>query len=426
MGTAIRLRGHGAHDDLLGALEAHATALPGSFRVSCSRGEDEDGRALLALDLHPAAEPIRVIDLGGGALAIEASTGTAGPGYHAHVTALLAGAGDALGIEWSSIEDESGYFESRDRAALEDATLIWLATTVHEVLALHARGMKGLQLSLPEGTTFEHGAVLATPLGPRDHAWLARVASSPREGIDVFPWWSSGDEAAALRGAALAAMWIDVRWRKPLIDEERELLERILGWLDRGQSLAPDAEWPWREQSELLELLGEASLRATRVHLRASALPPALAIGYRRSAVRVTLTGGWSVRVPGDFAERWEEPGAWAGWDEHRSLWFSSLEVRGSSSSEATMEALPPIEGEAELMGFDRGELLAVARFADAEEDGRRLIELRAHAVLGAHAAIGTFVLAREEDREWALETWSSLAHLEEHVAARTTEGEGR
>ncbi|MDQ3032793.1 MAG: hypothetical protein M3Y87_10275 [Myxococcota bacterium] len=414
MGTAIRLRGHSARADLWDALEAHAIAATGPLRASSSRGSDDEGRALLALDIHPAAEPVRVVDLGGGAIAIEASTGTAGPGYHAHVAAMLAAAADALGIEWSSIEDESGYFESRDRAALEDATLIWLATTVHEVLALHARGMKALQLSLPEGTTFEHGGVLATPLGPRNHDWLARVAKSPRAGIDVFPWWDADDEAAALRNAALAAMWIDVRWRKPLIDGERELLERILGWLDRGQSLAPDAEWPWREQSELLELLGEASLRATRVHLRASALPPAIPIGYRRAPVRVALSGGWSLRVPGEFAERWEEPGAWAGWDAQRSLWFSSLEVRGSKSSEATMEALPPIEGEAELMGFDRGELLAVARFVEAEEDGSRVIEMRAHGVLGAHAAIGTFILAKDEDREWALETWSSLAHLEE------------
>src|SRR5690606_36785072 len=109
--------------------------------------------------------------------------------------------------------------------------------------------------------------------------------------------------------------------------------------------------WPWREQSEMLERLGEDSLRATRVHLRASALPPGPAIGYRREPVRVTLAGGWSIRVPGAFAERWEERGTWVGWDATRSAWLNSLEVRGSESTDETLAALPEIEGEGELMG---------------------------------------------------------------------------
>lgn len=414
MGTAILLRGTCREVDALGALEAFAAALSGPFAPEASRAEDEEGRPLLALAIHPAAEPLRVVDHGRGRIAVEAITGTAGPGYHAHVTELLESAAGALGIAWEHVEDESGYFESRDRRALENAITIWLGTTVHEVLGLHARGVHGLQMSLPEGTLFEHAGVLATPMGPRDLAWLERVAKDPSAGIDVLPWWHEGEGAETLRAAAIAAMWIDVRWRAPLIESERRLFERVLGWLDRGQALAPELEWPWREQSEMLERLGEDSLRATRVHLRASALPLGAAIGYRREPVRVTLSGGWSIRVPGAFAERWEERGTWVGWDATRSVWLNTLEVRGSASTEETLDALPEIEGEGELMGFERGPLRAIARFAEGEEDGVRLVQLRAHAALGAHAAFGTVVVARDEDREWALETWGSLAHVEE------------
>ena len=73
-----------------------------------------------------------------------------------------------------------------------------------------------------------------------------------------------------------------------------------------------------------------------------------------------------------------------------------------------------------ELMGFERGEgaperrMRAVGRFAEGEEDGVRLVQLRAHAALGPHAAFGTIVVAKDEDREWALETWSSLLHVDE------------
>ncbi len=416
MGTAIILRGKAERSSLLDEIASFSRAVSGAFRASETRAEDEQGRPLLVLAIHPAAEPVRIVDLGAGELTIEASTGTAGPGYHEYITELLRGMAEAFGILWTSITDESGYFESRDRKALEEAILIWLQTTAHEALALHARGMKGLQLSLPEGTVFEHEGLIATPMGPRDHAWLAKTAKEPRQGIDVFPWWESGQVASTLRGAALSAMWIDVRWRRPLVTAERELFERILGWLDHGESLEPDADWPWREQSELLEFLGEESLRATRVHLRASALPPAVPLGYRRSPVRVSLSGGWSMRIPGEFAERWEEPGAWVGWDANRSLWFSSVEVHGATSSEAAIEALPPLEGEGELMASEHGELLSLARFEHGEEeDGTPVIQLRAQSVFGSHAAIGTFILLREEDRDWALETWGTGAYIATH-----------
>jgi hypothetical protein len=415
MSTAIILRGKAERPSLLDDIESLSSSVPGAFRASIARTADEQGRPLLVLAIHPAAEPVRVVDLGQCEVAIEANTGTAGPGYHEYITEFLRGMAEALGITWTSITDECGYFESRDRKALEEATLIWLRTTALEALALHARGMKGLQLSLPEGTVFEHDGIIATPMGPRDHAWLTKTAKDPRHGIDLFPWWESGQGAATLRGAALSAMWIDVRWRRPLVEGERELFERILGWLDRGQSAEPEAEWPWREQSELLEFLGEESLRATRVHLRASALPPAVPLGYRRNPVRVNLSGGWSMRIPGEFAERWEEPGAWVGWDANRSIWFSSVEVRGAQSSEAAMEALPPLEGEGELMASEHGELLSLARFAHGEEDGTPVIQLRAQSVFGSHAAIGTFILLREEDRDWALETWGTGAHIATH-----------
>lgn len=418
MGTSLELRGalakRAVDVDPLDAVESIARARATAFPPDGLRDRDERGRPLLALAIHPAAEPVRVVLAGEGTLELEALTGTAGPGYHAHVCALADDLARALDLTWQEVRDETGYFEARERAPLEDATRIWLATTAHEALALHARGTRNLQLSLPEGTLFEHGGAIATPMGPRDHAWLARVAKEPAHGLDALPWWDEGETPEVLRDAAIAAMWIDVRWRAPILDAERALFERVLGWLERGQALAPDLEWPWREQSELFELLGDASLRATRAHLRATALPPAPAIGYRRSPVRAHLTGGWSLRIPGEFAEKWEDRGTWVGFDGTRALWFSSIEVRGSASSEATIEALPPLEGEGELLGTERGDLLAMARFAEGEEEGKRLIQLRAQAALGEHAAIGTFVLARDEDRDWSLETWATLAHVEE------------
>jgi hypothetical protein len=278
-----------------------------------------------------------------------------------------------------------------------------------EILSLHARGHRGLQLSLPEGTTFEHDGVVATPLGPRDHAWLVRAAKEPGAGADVFPWWDEGQGAAVLRNAALASMWIDVRWRRPANEDETRTLRGVVELLSRAHALEPDAS-PWREWSEILAHLGERSLHATSVHLRAERDRGRPEIGYRRRHVRVALSGGWSLRVPGDLGDTWDERGTWCGTDGVRSVFFTSFEARGSASSRATLEGLPPLDGEGEILATERGELHARLRF-DRDEGAR---SAQAIAALGSHAAVGTIVFEREADREWALETWASLAHLEE------------
>lgn len=417
MATSILLRGRAVSADPLAALEPALQlwrGAPGPLDTRIERGTDEQGRPMLAIAIHPAAEPLRVIDLGGGGVAIEAITGTAGPGYHQHVCARIAGAVAATGITIEHVEDESGYYESRDRAALERAFLQWLRPTAMEILSLHARGFRGLQLSLPEGTIVEHPGICATPLGPRDHAWLVEVSRHPRHGIDALPWWDEGEGAPMLRGAALAAMWIDVRWRKPIVERERALVSRVVDWLERALALDPEGPHPWREHSELYEILGEESLRATRTHLRASNLPPAAPIGYRRAPVRVSLGGGWSMRIPGELAEEWEQRGAWTGWDARRSIWFTSLEAQGSADAEATLAGLPELEGDGDLLALERGGIRALARFETGEEDGRVITTMRAHAAFRSHAAVGTIVLERASDREWALETWASLAHVED------------
>jgi hypothetical protein len=58
---------------------------------------------------------------------------------------------------------------------------------------------------------------------------------------------------------------------------------------------------------------------------------------------------------------------------------------------------------------MERGPIRGHARFGVTEEDGKRTTVLRAHAAVGPNVALGTLVLASDDDREWALETWGSL-----------------
>ena len=368
----------------------------------------EDGPAL-SVPLHPAAEPL-VISATRTGVRAAIRTGTAGPGLHAHASELLGALGDELGIAWDPAGDPTGYFATRELARVEDALLAQLGELAREVLVLAGRGAADLALFLPDDVRFEHDGLLATPLGPRDRAWVERVARDPRQGIDVLAWWAPGEDAAYHRGRALAELWTEFRWRPPLDDRERAQHARVLASLERAYALDPELELPWRAWSELLQLTGEDSLRATRTHLRAERAPLAPPIGYRRRPVRVELSGGWSLRVPGTLATEWRERGTWVGWDAVRSVWFTSVTREGDGDdTETTLAGLPELRGEGDTLAMERGPIRGAVRFGAHEEGGRTLSAMWAQAAAGRHAALGTFVLSGEDDRQLAMEIWGSL-----------------
>ncbi len=374
------------------------------------------GEAGLALSLHPAAGPVQLYHLGN-TLRLEASTGSAGPGYHARVCELADAIASTLSLTWTAELDPALCFAHRDLAALERAQLAWLEGTAKEILALARDGASGFAICLPDGLEVAHEGLVATPLGPRDRAWVERVSVDPRAGIDAFPWWAPGTDAAYHRGVALALMWLEVRWRKPLDSRERDVLDRVVTALERAHALEPDASYPWAAWAEAFELLGEESLRATRAHLKALEAPKAPPgkvtprPGYRRLAVRVTLSGGWSIVIPGELAERWEERGTWVGWDATRSLWITSAEAPEGHDTTQTLEGLPPLEGDTDTLAMERGPIRGAVRFGTREEDGKTLQVGHAQAALGSHLVLCTFIATREDEREAFLEMWGSLDH---------------
>ena len=385
------------------AAERFVAALAREAEALGPEVERDEGEARIGL--HPSAGPVlvRVVH---DRLVLEADTGTAGPGYHEALVGLADRAARDAGLTW--VEGRAPF----DREAVEAELDAWLARTATDILELARRGAVGFGILLPEGIEYVHDGVVATPLGPRDRLWLERVAKSGREGRDVFAWWEPGLGAGYHAGLARALAWTEVRWRAPIDDRERALLDRIVTAIERAHGLDPARELPWVEAAEIYELLGESSLRATRAGVLAEAARKrvgARRIGYRRGPVRVSLSGGWSLVVPGELAERWEERGTWVGWDRTRTVWMSSLTAEGTRDTEVVLAGLPEIAGDGDLLRMERGPILGHARFATDEEDGKRVVVMRAHAACGPHVALGTIVLPEDADRTWALETWGTL-----------------
>jgi len=366
----------------------------------------------LTLALHPAASPIELSHVDG-TLRLEAETGSAGPGYHACVCELADGIAREISFSWKAELDPALFFAHRDRAALERVVLDELAETARQILELARTGASGFALFLPEGLEVAHDGVVATLLGPRDRAWLERVANDASTGTDVLAWWSPGRDARHHRGVALASMWLEVRWRKPQDDAERALLDRVVTSLERAFGLDPELDYPWAAWAELFDLLGEESLRATRARLKAADPREAARPrpGYRRRAVRVTVSGGWSIAIPGELAERWDERGTWLGADPKRSVWITSAEAPAGHTTDQTLAGLPPLEGEGDTLGMERGPIRGAVRFEVKDDENGKLHVAHAHAALGAHLVVATFLARSEDERETFLEMWGSLDH---------------
>ncbi|MGF1468380.1 MAG: hypothetical protein ACFCGT_19835 [Sandaracinaceae bacterium] len=369
----------------------------------------------LHVALHPAAEDLEVaLDDGGRAVTLRAKTGTAGPGYHRHVVQAARAFGDALRVAWSDVEDPTGHAQGASPDAVEATLHGYLQEVARSILDLQSQGASGFALHMPSTHAFRHDGLIATPLGPRDESWVRRVVADPTVAEDIFPWWGPERDAAYFRGRALSLLWTEVRWRPPVVDAERALLDEAATLLERAYALDPDGDYPWAAWAELYTHLEEDSLRATRTRLRAG--PVVATIGYRRSPVQVALTGGFSLVVDGSLAERWEEQGTWVAWDHARSVWFTSLTCTPGPdgqepTTEETLAGLPPAQGEGEQLSLSRGPLRGRAVISEAEADGQRVYRLEAQAAIGASAAVGTLVYVQPEDREWALSTWGTLDH---------------
>jgi hypothetical protein len=379
------------------------------------QGRDLNDRTALAVTLHPQAENLEIAAVSGGRIEVSAKTSGTGPGYHVYVCELLDRLAADFELRWDAPDesgatwDETGYFESREVDVVEREMLGWLGGLAQMILE-SARDSQQTGWIILRGIgepDYQHDGFVWTPLGPRDKGWLEATARDPRSGIDLFPWWDVGQGAPYHLGRAFSLMWTQVRWRPPIIDEERALLDRVLRHLERAYALDPGGPYPWAEWAELAGYAGRADSLPFGVAARAaqSGQPT---IGYRRRPVRVHLKGRWSIEVPGSFAEV-ETSDSWRGFDYHREVYVSSLAL-------GSKDGAPPPSGEdmigwvSKLQGMDVLQHAAEGVVGRAEfrpDEGGRIALIGASAVTGSLAK--STITIDEADRDWAIGVWRSI-----------------
>jgi hypothetical protein len=384
------------------------------------RGLDLKQRPTIYLNLHPAEENLELTGIEPGRLLMSAKTSSAGPGYHIFVVDLLDRLARDLKLGWlpcgadSEWSDETGYFEQRDVPALQQQMLSWLKALAGN---LPINEGSGFEVCMPMTHHFELEAFCRTPMGPRDRAWFEAVAVDPHSGIDFFPWWEQGLSAGYHLGVALALMWSEIRWHAPENESERIVIERVLDSLERAFKLDPSRAYPWKEWDELLRIARRNGCVPNWVHKQACHAQPSSLIGYRRHPVRVMLTGGWSIRVPGGFSEEWDDRGTFCGWGDGRTVWFTGF-LLGNGAERTPDEMVgsgPDEEGEK----FERreGALVSRAVLCCESDPDDTYWALKSDAAVPHRRAACTVCFHDVSDRAWALDTWKSLTHC----SARST-----
>lgn len=388
---------------------------------------DANEKPVLFVALHPSSPPVEIRLGATGKIRVAAVTTPTGPGYHQYLTDVLRQLANDFGFNWvvDDCSDPTGFFASRHRTSLEQCFLRWLGS---------ACGNNPTNIGLSADHGFAYPAEVLTPLGPRTREWAAAVAAEPHRGGDFFGWWEPNLCPSFYRNRALARLWCDFVWRPPLTEYEGELADQIANDLATAFKMNPAAELPWAEWLELLSTIQAddegfcvtPNDRVLSVELwkRAGPIPSStgeslsadktVPMGYRRYPIRVTLDGGWSLEVPGEFAQEWDSQRNWTAWNRTRTIWFRRVGFSkpggGSPTAAEALDlgwrSLP--EGEA-VSSTGSAEVRTAAVFGAFEEGGRILWRLSGMAGGPGQLAVCHIYIEEESDRDWAIHIWQSL-----------------
>jgi hypothetical protein len=368
----------------------------------------DNGDAELAVDLHPAALPLVIVVDGSGRVTVAGETATAGPGYHRFVGRVLERLGAEVGIDWT---DGDGALTFTDRPTAERAYLAWLGPQLARARVAVRRGERAVHLGTPAGIRYTTSQALVTALGPRDEAWLDDAIADPRVALDATPWWMDATDGRYLLNRALVLMWLEVRWRTPAVEGEADLLDEVHRLLTRAYPMEPGLPFPWHAWIELAVLRGindqMTRLAAGRAAREPEPVPP---VGYRRDPVRITHEG-WSLEVPGSYAERRTPEEWWCG-GAGRSITLAA--TRTGSADGSAMSAASFIEQFATDLGPDalahrEGEILGRARLTTDSSSGIEVGVLEGYSAIRGSGAAMRIEFDDPADWQWALDMWRSL-----------------
>ena len=377
-----------------------------------------EGEAGMAASLHPAARELVMTATDAGRVEVYTDTEALGPGYHRFVGRLLERMEDDLAIPWGRVHpdrpeehDEAAAITFADRATTERNYLSWLGRTLVTARARRQGGSASIQIGTPDGVRYTIDGAIATALGPRDDAWIERAIADTRVAIDVTPWWADATDAQMMLNRALALMWFDVRWRPPAIKSEGPVLDEVHRLLSRAFPLDPDLTYPWRAWAEVVALRGISDPMAKQVVARAMRdTGNAPDIGYRRAPVTITHEG-WSLTIPGSFAEKRTDEEWWGG-GAGRAITLAAVQTGTGVEAMSAHAFVAQFAGDMGPDAIDHhaGPVTGRATISSDATSGVEIGILEGYSAITGSGAVIRIEFDDPADWQWAIDMWRSLA----------------
>jgi hypothetical protein len=377
-----------------------------------------DGRGLL-VSFAPTGDPIAFEATGKAAIEVQCRWNQLGPGYCLFAWDRLREL-ETLGLTWNTLDAETGEPTPTHDGAVR-AARAWLESLCKVMTRDVPPDASGVGLCMPMDWMPTRREFACTPMGPRERAWVDRVARDGARGDDFFVWWNPDLDARTKLGLALSTMWNNVPWAPPAVQDDFMAMGLALDWLERAYEEDAGLAYPWPEWAEVINHFNEAldqipgdherPSMADMVHDRAANRPGE--IGYRRGDIRHRIGGGWAITLPGAFGtdfEQDEDHAAWVASDGAITLRVSP--ARAPDDMPDTKEAFAEAAREPQPAGVEWATDCCLGRgdwgVDDSEAQPIQMLQGLSMAD-GRRVAFVTIMFDEPDDRQQALGLWQAL-----------------
>jgi hypothetical protein len=305
-----------------------------------------DGVPELSIMLHPAASLATFSVSDDGRLWASAHTLSAGPGYHADLCTLLKQLADELAMSWDEPDaglgtgDPTTYFQTGLFGRVQHAMIARLRHSLKSHLS-HAGPFGRAPLYFPSSWMPAAEGNIYTLVGPRTPEWARAVVEGDNvRALNIFPWQQPQRDYNYWLGRAYTDMWCNVRWRPPIVEEERRVLQGVVDALEAAHRLDPSGATYWREWNEIRGFLGIHSPPPADPGLD-TRHPSQIPAGYRRSDISVFPAGvtSWHLTIPGALAIEGSET-QFRAFDPQRQITFRAFVRKGDADLAEQVSAL--------------------------------------------------------------------------------------
>ncbi|MDR2504255.1 MAG: hypothetical protein LBD82_07760 [Deltaproteobacteria bacterium] len=358
-------------------------------------------------------------------LTMEVCSAMTGPGYHANQINLLQAIEQGTSLRWnySSMRDDTGYYEHRDFKRLQDFMQGRLMEYSRELLAL-PQGQRPVRTNL----------TMPYAMLPKRHDYLACHAlgyihenffRSIDESKDKEPfcraffiWWDEGFSAEFYLKCALNLIWCHINWLPPELDAEFVYLEHALKSLELAWEARKDLPMPVPEWLEMARITRSSDLMDDLIRRFPTEINQPPAKGYRRRDVIHTLgENQWRIALPGKMHKVFNDDGSLLFWDDKKRLIRISstrrLDHQGRPIAAMTLVHESVRELKAEWHSLPKAEYVP-AYILHEELDGKdkTVFCTTLFAARDGHVVVVSMDYPEEEQKNWAVAVCDSLVAI--------------